>query len=234
MNRHAVTLLKGFFALLLVGAGALVYWEYRTEGLTPAQLVRQVREFGAWGPLVFVTAYALLTGAGFPAVVLSTLGALVFGKWLGTGLNLLGAMGGASIAFAFSRFFLKDFFERRVFGESAWYARFNEGVRHNGFYYILLVRLVPLFPFNGVNFAAGVTNLPYRHYFLGTLLGMVPHAFVYANAVAELGESAARGFVITGGLAWAIAALILFVIASLLVKKVIERRRGNAPDRNAG
>lgn len=234
MNRHAVTLLKGFFAFLLLSAGALVYWEYRTEGLTPGQLTRQVREFGVWGPLVFVTAYALLTGAGFPAVFLSTLGALVFGKWLGTGLNLLGAMGGASIAFAFSRFLLKDFFERRIFGESPWYARFNEGVRQNGFYYILLVRLIPLFPFNGVNFAAGITNLRYRRYFFGTLLGMVPHAFVYANAVAELGESAAQGFAMTPGLAGAMALLTLFVIGSMLVKKAIERRRGSAPKGEKG
>lgn len=227
MNRHAVTLLKGFFALLLFAVGAFVYWEYRTEGLTPGQLALQVRAFGVWGPLVFVTAYALLTGAGFPAVFLSTLGALVFGKWLGTGLNLLGAMGGASIAFAFSRFLLKDFFERRVFKESPWYARFNEGVRQDGLYYILLVRLIPLFPFNGVNFAAGVTNLRYRRYFFGTLMGMIPHAFVYANAVAELGESAAQGFTMTPGLAGAMALLILFVIGSLLVKKIIERRGGS-------
>ncbi len=231
MNRHVVTLLKGFFALLLLGAAALVYWEYRTEGLTPGQLAGQVRDFGVWGPLVFVTAYALLTGTGFPAVFLSTLGALVFGKWLGTGLNLLGAMGGASIAFLFSRFLLRDFFQRRVFKESPWYARFNEGIRQNGFYYIFLVRLIPLFPFNGINFAAGITNLSYGRYFMGTLLGMVPHAFVYANAVAEVGESAAHGFHMTRGLAVAIALLILFVIASMLVKKVVERRRGSAPNR---
>ncbi len=229
MNPHALTLLKGFFAILLLSSGALVYWEYRTEGLTPGQLARQVREFGVWGPVVFVSAYALLTGAGFPAVVLSTLGALVFGKWLGTAFNLLGAMGGASIAFAFSRFLLKDFFERRVFGGIPWYARFNEGVGQNGFYYILLVRLIPLFPFNGINFAAGITNLGYRRYFFGTLLGMVPHAFVYANAVAELGESAAQGFRMTSGLAVAMVLLVLFVIASMLVKKSIERRRGAAP-----
>lgn len=234
MNRHAVTLLKGFFALLLFAAGALVYWEYRTDGLTPGQIALQVREFGVWGPLVFVTAYALLTGAGFPAVFLSTLGALVFGKWVGTGMNLLGAMGGATIAFGFSRFLFKDFFERRVFGESPWYARFNEGVRQNGFYYILLVRLIPLFPFNGVNFAAGITNLRYRRYFFGTLIGMIPHAFVYANAVAELGESAAQGFAMTPGLAGAMALLILFVIGSLLVKKIIERRRGSALRKEKG
>lgn len=234
MNRHAVTLLKGFFAILLLAAGWLVYWEYRTEGLTPGQLARQVRDFGVWGPLIFVTAYTLLTGAGFPAVVLSTLGALVFGKWLGTGLNLLGAMGGASIAFAFSRFLLKDFFERRIFKESPWYARFNEGVRQNGFYYILLVRLIPLFPFNGVNFAAGVTHLPYRRYFFGTFLGMVPHAFVYANAVSELGEAAAQGFHMTTGLMLALGLLVLFVLGSMLVKKEIERRRGSAPKREQG
>lgn len=231
MNRHAVTLVKGFFILLLLAAGALVYWEYRTGGLTPGQLAGQVRGFGAWGPLAFVTAYALLTGAGFPAIVLSTMGALVFGKWFGTGLNLLGAMGGASIAFAFSRFLLKDFFERRFLGDSPWYARFNEGIRQDGFYYILLVRLIPLFPFNGINFAAGITNLPYWRYFLGSLLGMVPHTFFYANAVAELGESAAQGLHMTPGLAMAIALLALFAITSMLVKKAIERRRGSAPNR---
>lgn len=230
MNHHAITLLKAFFAFLLLAAAALVYWEYRTKGLTPGHLTQQVRVFGVWGPLIFVTAYALLTGAGFPAVVFSTLGALVFGKWLGTGLNLLGAMGGASIAFAFSRYLLKDFFERRFFGGSPWYARFNEGVRQNGFYYILLVRLIPLFPFNGINFAAGITNLGYRRYFTGTLLGMVPHAFVYANAVAEMGESAAHGFHMTPGLAGALGLLILFVITSMLVKKAIERRRGNTAE----
>ncbi|MBI5636495.1 MAG: TVP38/TMEM64 family protein [Nitrospinae bacterium] len=231
MNRHAVTLLKGFFALLLLAAGALVYWEYRTEGLTPGHLARQVREFGAWGPLIFAAAYALLAGAGFPAVILTTLGALVFGKWLGTGLNLIGAMAGASIAFALSRFLLKDFFERRVFGDKQWYVRFNDGVRENGFNYLLFIRLIPLFPFNGVNFAAGISRLRYRHFFFGTLLGIAPHTFVFTNAVAELGESAARGFHVTPGLVGALTLLALFAIAPLLVKKVIERRRGSAPQR---
>ncbi len=234
MSRHFITLLKGFFALLLLSAAALLYWEYRTEGLTPGQFTGQVGDLGMWGPLLFVASYALLTGAGFPAVFLSTLGALVFGKWLGTGLNMLGAMGGATIAFVFSRFLLRDFFQRRVFKENPWYARFNEGVRQNGFYYILLVRLIPLFPFNGINFAAGITDLSYRRYFMGTFLGMLPHAFVYANAVAEVGESAVHGFRMTAGLAVSITLLILFIVASMLVKKTIERRRGSGPDREQG
>ncbi len=229
MNRHALTLLKGLVAFLLLGAGWFIFMQYRQGALSAQELGARAKELGEWAPYAFVAGYALLAGLGFPALALSTLGGLLFGAWLGTALNIAGATAGASLAFLFSRFLLKNFFARR-FGGAEWYLRFNAGIRANGFNYMLFVRLIPLFPFNGINFAAGLSQIRYREFLLGTVIGIAPHTFAFTNAVAEAGESAARGFTLTPGLALAVALLALFAIAPVVVKNVIERRR----ERNSG
>ncbi|MBI4280590.1 TVP38/TMEM64 family protein, partial [Candidatus Uhrbacteria bacterium] len=57
----------------------------------------------------------------------------------------------------------------------------DEKIGNNGFYSVLILRLVPLFPFNGVNFGLGLTKVSFRDYMLATLMGMLPGAFVYTS-----------------------------------------------------
>ncbi|MDX1387503.1 MAG: TVP38/TMEM64 family protein, partial [bacterium] len=92
--------------------------------------------------------------------------------------SLLSATAGASLAFLLSRYLGRDFVVKVTHGRVQ---KFDEKIGEHGFYTVLYLRLVPLFPFNILNFSLGLTKVKFREYFLGTLLGMIPGAFVYTS-----------------------------------------------------
>lgn len=224
MNEYRIKLVKLLLLIMALLAFSGGYYEYRAGNLSATLLRETFASTGVWGPVAFVALYALMAGFGLPAVIATAAGALLYGKWLGTALNVAGAVAGASIAFGLSRFVARDFVSARIknFG---WYVGFSDGIRENGFYYILFIRLVPLFPFNGVNFACGVTELTFRQYFWATLLGIVPATFVFTNAAAEAGELAERGFRLTPGLVFALVLFALLALIPPAAKRVMDRRR---------
>jgi uncharacterized membrane protein YdjX (TVP38/TMEM64 family) len=141
-------------------------------------------------PMAFIAAYAGLTALSFPAAELLTLsGGFLFGRWLGTAYAVIGATIGATIVFQAARAGLAGIVMRA--GPAA--RRLTAGFRRNALSYLLVLRLVPLFPFWLMNLAAGATDLPPRTYVVGTFVGVIPAAFIYAS----LGEGI--GAVITEG-----------------------------------
>lgn len=180
--------------------------------------------YGALGPLMFMLVYGLLVTFGFPAVLCSAVGGLLFGRFYGTAYNLFGACLGASGAFWIARLIARDFVANK-FANARWFGGFSRGIEKDGFYYMLFVRLLPIFPFNGVNYASGVANIRYRDFLLATMIGMLPYDFALTNAVVEVGEAAAHGFKLSPGL---IAALTLLAFVSLVpirIKKYMDKQK---------
>jgi uncharacterized membrane protein YdjX (TVP38/TMEM64 family) len=180
-------------ALILVVAGIAVTGA--REMVSLQNLRSFVESIGYWGWLGFIIAYSLGASVGFPGTLFTAVGGLVFGKWVGTLLNLAGATLGA------------------------WFSTLNNGLRENGLNYMLFVRLVPIFPFNGLNFAAGLTVVTFRNYLAGTAIGMIPATFIYTNAAAEVGDAASEGFHLSGGMLFAFLLLGLLAIIPIAVKK---------------
>jgi uncharacterized membrane protein YdjX (TVP38/TMEM64 family) len=102
---------------------------------------------------------------------------------MGTVYAIIAATLGATLAFLATRYLLRDVVLDR-FGSKL--EGMNRELEKRGFSYLLFLRLVPLFPFFLINLAAGLTRLPLRTFFLGTLLGIIPGGFVYVNAGASL------------------------------------------------
>ncbi|RMD57532.1 TVP38/TMEM64 family protein [Candidatus Woesearchaeota archaeon] len=184
-----------------------------------------VQGFGLAGFLVFVLVYALGAALSVPGVVLTFVGALLYGKWLGTFLNLVGATLGASIAYFVAKVLGRDFV-KGIMGSRL--GEFERKVEKNGFGVMLLLRLVPIFPFIGVNYAAGLTSIRFIDYFIATFVGMIPGAFVYTYLFATLGEA-----VLSEGFSWSallsgdvLAALGLFV-ALVVVSSIVRKRFNN-------
>ena len=180
--------------------------------------------YGVFAPLVFILMYGLLVTFGFPAVICSTMGGLIFGRYYGTALNLFGASLGASGAFWITRFIARDFIAERFAG-AKWFDSFSKGIERNGFYYMLFVRLLPVFPFNGINYASGITNVRYRHFLLATMIGMLPYDFALTNAVVEIGEAADNGFEMSPGLIAALSLLAFASLAPIRIKKYMDKQK---------
>jgi uncharacterized membrane protein YdjX (TVP38/TMEM64 family) len=152
-----------------------------------SELMTFVTNHGALAPALFVTVYAAATALSLPGgLVLSVTGGFLFGALFGTGLAVAGATVGAICVFLVARTAFGNVLRRRLGGGAL--ERMADGFRENAFSYLLVLRLVPLFPFFVVNLAPAFLGVPFRTYALATLIGIVPGAFVFASVGAGLGD----------------------------------------------
>lgn len=165
----------------------------------------------------FIIIYMVQTALSLPgATILTLAGGVIFGAVMGTLWVNIGATSGASLAFLLSRTILRDWVVSK-FGSRM--ARLDSGIRESGLSYLLFLRLVPLFPFFLVNLACGITGLPLRTYILGTMVGILPGSFVYANAGASLASIDNLGDVASPRVLVAFALLGVFALAPTLYRK---------------
>ena len=164
----------------------------------------------------FVIVYIVATVLAAPSTIFFVLGGVLFGSFLGTVLVVIGATFGASGAFLVTRYLARDFVAKLI-ATKPWFKTIDEGVREDGIYFVLFLRLVPFFPFNGINFAIGLTHIRFRDFFFGTLVGITPVSFVFVNAAAKLAASLEKG--ISDEFYYSMALLGLLALTPVAYKK---------------
>jgi uncharacterized membrane protein YdjX (TVP38/TMEM64 family) len=166
------------FHLIVVAAllAMIVWLAFHRSLLEPSVLERELQRFGPLAPILFVLLYALATVLFAPGSIITVAGGALFGPVWGTLWNLTGATLGATLAFVIARYVASDWVSRRA-GERL--SRLMRGVEDEGWRFVAFVRLVPLFPFNLVNYALGLTRIRLREYVLASFLFMVPGALAY-------------------------------------------------------
>ena len=177
-----VAALAAFAAAL----GAAFFWRDRLDA---AALDAWVARAGAAGPLVFIAVYALATVLMLPGALITLAGGALFGPLWGTLYSLAGATLGAGAAFVIARTLAADWVARRARG---WTKQLIEGVEAEGWRFVAFVRLVPLFPFNLLNYALGLTRIGLGAYVLASFVFMAPGAFAY-TWLGYVGREAAAG-----------------------------------------
>lgn len=141
--------------------------------------------------LAYLVFYALAVSISVPGALWFTIGAgFLFGTWIGTGVAVIGATIGATIIFLAARFAFADWVRNR-FGK--YVEKLQDGFSQDAFTYVLILRLIPALPFFGINIATALLNVPVRAYFFGTLIGVIPGAYVYATLGSKISELAASG-----------------------------------------
>ncbi|MCF5892043.1 FAD-dependent oxidoreductase [Aeromonas veronii] len=165
--------------------------------------------------LLFVLIYVLSTALSLPGASLLTLGgSAVFGVAWGLLLVSFASTIGATLAFLSARFLLRDWVTAR-FGDKL--ATFQSGMAKEGAFYLLSLRLIPVFPFFLVNLLMGLTPIRVSTYYWVSQLGMLPGTFVYVLAGSELGQLTSTGNILSPGL---MVALTLLGLMPWLVKKL--------------
>jgi uncharacterized membrane protein YdjX (TVP38/TMEM64 family) len=157
------------------------------------------------GLLTFVGLYALATVAFVPGSALTLGAGAVFGVLKGTLAVLVGATLGAILAFGVGRYVARDWVQRRLEGREAFTA-IDRAVAKAGFTVVLLTRLSPVFPFNLLNYAFGLTGVSLRDYALGSV-GMVPGTLLYVYVGSLVGDLAYLGTAqapVNSGLQWTV------------------------------
>lgn len=205
MNGKRLRLLL-FFAL----AGAIAVAFYYRDRFDATALEHWVEGAGLAGPLLFMAIYALATVLFMPGSVMTLAGGALFGPLLGTFYNLTGATIGAALAFLIARYLASDWVERKTGGRLK---RLKEGVEKEGWQFVAFVRLVPLFPFNLLNYALGLTRIRFWHYVIASYLFMLPGAlaYTYLGYVGREAAAGGEGLIRKGLLALALLALVAFL-----------------------
>lgn len=117
----------------------------------------------------------------FPGTPLTLLAGATLGVFWGSIVSLIGNTLGAVVAFLVARYFLKDYVETKLFLKYPKIKEYEYRFVKHGLATVILLRLIPLFPFNALNYILGVTRVSTRDYILGTAIGIIPGtiAFVY-------------------------------------------------------
>lgn len=171
MNKTVMRVLLGLILLATVGAAIAL-----RDQFDAAALQTWVEGAGAAGPVVFMLVYALAAVLFLPGSVLTLAGGALFGPFWGTLWNLTGATLGAALAFLIARYLGANWVAHRA---GPRLARLNDGVTSEGWRFVAFVRLVPVFPFNLLNYALGLTRIPFLAYVLASWVFMLPGAFAY-------------------------------------------------------
>lgn len=206
---------------LLCGIGVWAYL-HRAE-LNAHALTQAVHAAGPWAPLAFMALYAVATVAFAPGSVLTLAGGALFGPLAGTLYNLTGATLGATAAFLTSRHLAADWVRRRI-GRRA--EQIIEGVEREDWRFVAFVRLVPLIPFNLLNYALGLTRIRLSRYVIASYLAMLPATFAYTY-LGYAGREAAAGS--SGLVRKGLLALALLAAAALLPRLIRRSRPGPPP-----
>ncbi|HIJ96871.1 MAG TPA: TVP38/TMEM64 family protein [Desulfuromonadales bacterium] len=165
----------------------------------------------------FMALYIVQTALSLPgAAILSLAAGAIFGSIMGTLYTNIAATLGATLAFLITRYLLRDVVLNK-FGSKL--EGINRELETRGFNYLLFLRLVPLFPFFLINLAAGLTRLPLRTFFFGTLLGIIPGGFVFVNAGASLASIDSLSAIATPRVLGSFALLGLFALVPVLYNK---------------
>ncbi|HHJ17151.1 MAG TPA: sulfurtransferase [Gammaproteobacteria bacterium] len=210
--------IRGLLFVVLVGAIALaVFYRDRFDAVA---LENWVENAGVAAPLLFMAIYAIGAVLFLPGTVLTLAGGALFGPVLGTLYNLTGATLGAALAFLVSRYLASDWVAARTGGRLK---QLINGVEAEGWRFVAFVRLVPLFPFNLLNYALGLTRIRFSHYVLASWICMLPGALAYTY-LGYAGREAVGGG--EGVIQKAMLALGLLAVVAFLPRLIGKLREG--------
>jgi uncharacterized membrane protein YdjX (TVP38/TMEM64 family) len=140
-------------------------------GVDRQQLQLWLQKMGGWAPVLYIFIYSIATICILPSTPLNLTGGAIFGVVWGTVWTSIAAILAAMLAFGFSRTIGRNLVSQKLAGK---WEQIDREMDRGGLFYMFAIRLLPLIPYGLVNFAAGLTSIKFRDYFLGTLLGTVP------------------------------------------------------------
>lgn len=219
-----VVALAAVVALVLLG---------RQAGGYVNDFANWVDGLGAWGPVVFVVGYAVATVAFIPGSLLTMTGGAVFGLLWGTLYVFLGAVLGTAAAFLIARYLARRAIERKLEAHDGFQA-IDRAVGKQGRKIVFLLRLSPVFPYNLLNYALGLTQVRLTDYLIASI-GMLPGTFLYVyygTAIGSIAALAAGAQAEQGAERWWLLGLGLAatVVVTILITRIARRALQEATD----
>ncbi len=178
-----------FSLLMIVIVGLLVTskmlgWH---ERFSVENIQHSISSLGSWAPFVFVFLYVVSSATLiFPEALLSIASGTIWGPYWGTVYTVIGALLGAWVAFGIARYLGRGFVQKIL--KDTKIGACDRFLSKNGFVSIFVMRLIPLFPWEFVNYLSGICGFRLRDYLLATFIGIIPGSFTYNLIGASLGK----------------------------------------------
>jgi uncharacterized membrane protein YdjX (TVP38/TMEM64 family) len=198
-------------ALLTLVIGLLIV--AKAVGLEDSvyRLREWIEQLGTAGIFVFLGAYIIGVVAIIPGSALTLLAGPLFGPVLGIVLVSIGATIGASVSFLIARYFAREPVSQ-LLRKNERFHRLDHLTEIHGDVMVAITRLVPLFPFSLLNYAFGLTRVPFWTYMFWSWVCMLPSTAFYVLSAGVVSEAW-----VEGKITWALAGLLVFTSILLLV-----------------
>jgi uncharacterized membrane protein YdjX (TVP38/TMEM64 family) len=213
MKKNYVKVIK--YIILIAVIALAVYFLNRLEvfkNYSSKDIKQFLDSLGLLAPVVYIVLFTFVPLTFFPDSVLAIAGGMAFGFFKGTLLTITGAICGGSLAFFIARYLgqevIKKFIKKDI-------SILRKHTQEKGFFVVLILRLIPLVPFDVISYSAGLSEIKYKDFLLATLLGIIPGVAVFSNIGDKSLEAGSFEFYIS------IALLVVLLVLSVLLKKKI-------------
>lgn len=214
--------------VLLALAGLVVAGRLLGLGEKVALLRDWIATLGLMGPFVYVGIYIIAVVMAIPGAAITALAGALFGSVLGVVVVSVGSTVGAGLCFLIARFLAREAITRKLAGNRH-FERLEVLTNRHGALMVAIARLVPLFPFNVLNYGFGLTGIPFSTYLMWSWLCMLPGTVLYVVGGDTLTRSLAEGKV-----PWVLVLTLVMVggIIALLVRAARRKISEEKPERN--
>ncbi|WP_243292340.1 TVP38/TMEM64 family protein [Bacillus sp. FJAT-47783] len=204
--------------MLLIAIVSALFWINETFlNITPKAIQSWILSFGFFAPIVYMFIYSIRPFVLFPASVLSLAAGLAFGALWGTIYTIIGATIGAVLSFLVAAKLGHSIKNKEWDGRAK---TIQIQLEKNGFFYVLLLRLIPLFNFDMISYLAGISKVRFIPFTVATFIGIIPGTFAYNF----LGSSFVEGNILI--IITAVLVFLLITVVPLIFSKTLREKLG--------
>jgi len=222
--------------LLVLGAGLLAFFAFGLDDYLTfetlrdnrAWLLQRVTDSALFTSLAFIALYIVVVAFSLPGgAVMTIAGGFLFGQWLGTVYVVVAATMGATVLFIAARTALGDLLRAKA---GPFLKKMEAGFQENAFSYLLVLRLIPVFPFFIVNLVPAFLGVSLRTYVVATFVGIIPGSLVYASfgaglgSLLDAGDKSSPAAILKPEVVTALVGLAILALLPVVYKKVKAKR----------
>ena len=185
-----------------------------------------IESFGEWGILVFSALYIAGVVAALPGSAITAAAGVIFGSVTGVILVSISSTAGAGLSFLIARYFARDAVSEKL-SKRETFRRLDTLTEEHGTAIVALTRLVPIFPFNILNYGFGLTRVKFRDYIFWSWLCMLPGTIFYIAGADALSQWLMKGDIPPGLIGGVLGILIILVLLVRFAKKKLQAKEAN-------
>jgi len=179
MSKRIIYILKVIFFLIIVAIIICAFCNIETlRHYTPENMKAFINSYEMFSPIIYIVLFTFVPLTLFPDSILAIAGGMCFGMMGGFIYTMIGAILGGTLSF-----FLANTLGHKVFNKfiKKDLSNLENAIKNRGFLLVFTLRLIPLFPFDIISYAAGFSGVKFKDFVLATILGIIPGIFVFVN-----------------------------------------------------